>query len=70
MSWIKQLMEDAHGIADDGRVSAFLTVLGFIACAVYSVAAKGHPFDPQAYGIGAGALFADIGALFGLRKDN
>lgn len=70
MKWIKQLMEDAHGIADDGRVAAFLTVMGFIACAVYSVAAKGHPFDPQAYGIGAGALFAGIGALFGLRKDN
>lgn len=70
MGWIKQLMADAQGVADDGRVAAFLTVLGFIGCAIHAVAVKGQQFDPQAYGIGAGALFAGIGALFGLRKDN
>lgn len=69
MNWIKQLLADAQGIADDGRVAAFLAVLGFIACQAYSVS-KGHPFDAQAFGIGGGALFAGVGALFGMRGNN
>lgn len=69
MNWFKKMFEDANGIPDDARVSAFLLVLGFIASSVWSVYG-GHEFKPQDWGIGAGALAAGVGGWFGLRKTN
>ena len=64
------MFSDPNGLADDGRVGAFLVVLGYIAIAGWDVMVNKKPFDPQQYGIGAGALFAGVGAMFGIRKGN
>jgi hypothetical protein len=69
MKWLKRMFEDANGVPDDARVSAFLLVLGFICSSLYSVYI-GHEFKPQDWGIGAGALAAGIGGWFGFRKEN
>jgi hypothetical protein len=71
MIWLKALLSDAVGIADDARVGAFLLVLTYCGATVASVVmSPTHEFHAQEFGIGAGALAAGIGALFGLRKDN
>lgn len=67
--WIARMFEDASGVPDDARVGAFVMVLGFVGSSVWSVAV-GNEFKPQDWGIGAGALLAGVGGLFGLRKDN
>lgn len=69
MNWFKKMFEDANGVPDDARVSAFLLVIGFIGSSLYSVYI-GHEFKPQDWGIGAGALAAGVGGWFGLRKEN
>ena len=66
MDWIKKLFADADGIPDDARVAAFLLVLSFIGNATFALY-KGQPWNAQDFGIGAGALAAGIGGLFGLR---
>ena len=69
MDWIRKAFEDANGIPDDARVSAFLLVLAFIANAGFALY-KGQAWNAQDFGIGAGALVAGIGGFFGLRKGN
>lgn len=69
MNWIRKMFEDAKGVPDDARVSAFIMVLGFVSSSFWSLF-SGNAFDPQNWGIGAGALAAGVGGLFGLRKDN
>ncbi len=69
MNWIKRMFEDANGVPDDARVSAFFLVIGFIFSSLYSVYI-GHEFKAQEWGIGAGALAAGVGGWFGLRKDS
>jgi hypothetical protein len=71
MNYIKQLFADAQGLADDARIGAFLLILTYCGAALVSVwKGEHHTFDAQAFGIGAGALAAGVGALFGLRKDH
>lgn len=69
MNWLKSMLTGADGTIDDARVHASLLVISYIGTAVYSIH-NGHAFDPQAYGVGAGALAAGVGGWFGLRKGN
>ena len=70
MNWLKSLFADAQNIADDARVGAFLMILTYCGGAITSIVMNAnHAFDMQAFGIGAGALSAGVGAWFGLRKD-
>lgn len=53
---------------DISRVSGLLTVLTFLGLTVYSVVrSEGHHFDMQAFGIGAGAVIAAMGAALGMK---
>lgn len=49
------------------RVGGVMTLLTFLALAAYAVVAKGQTWDPQAFGIGAGAVIAAVGAACGLK---
>ena len=69
IGWLKQLVADANGMADDARISALLLVLTFIGNSIFSTIKSGT-FDPSAYGMGAAAMAGGIGAWFGLRKGN
>lgn len=69
MNFIKQMFTDKDGIADDGRVAAFLLMLTFVGNSIYALVLN-QPWHPQDYGIGAGALVAGAGALLKLRGDN
>lgn len=68
MGWIKELFADAKGVADDARIGAFMLILTFCVATIYSLY-KGQPWEANNFGIGAGALCAGVGALFGLRKE-
>lgn len=70
MTWLDKLFSDTNGIPDDARIAAAVMVLTYCGTAVYNVAIEHHAFDMQAFGIGAGALSAGVGAWFGIRKGN
>ena len=67
LDWIKKAFEDSTGVPDEARVCAVSMVLGYLLLAAYSVIFQSHPFDMQAFGIGAGALSAGVGGWFNLR---
>ena len=69
LDWIKKMFSDANGVPDDARVAAFLVVLTFCGNALYALY-RGQIWDPQAFGIGAGAIAAGFGAWFGIRKEH
>ena len=69
IAFLKSGFTTAQGELDDARVGAFLLVLTFIGNSIWMVG-HSHQFDPQTFGIGAGALCAGVGAWFGIRKDN
>ncbi len=69
LKFIKSGFTGPDGSLDDGRVAAFMLVLTFIGNSIYALHLK-QAWDPQTYGIGAGALVAGVGALFKLRGDN
>jgi hypothetical protein len=70
MNWLKQLMADAAGIADDARIGAMLMILTYCGAAIATVVMNpAHTFDFQAFGIGATGLAGGIGLLFKLRGD-
>ena len=68
MNWLIKGFTCQDGSMDDGRVAAFLLVLTFIGNSIFAIY-KGQVWEPNNYGIGAGALVAGIGVLFGQRKD-
>lgn len=70
-AWIKGGLSYSDGTMDDGAVAAMATVFAYLAIAAYSVhASEHHIFNMQEFGIGAGAIFAGVGVLFGTRKIN
>lgn len=70
-AWLKRVLEDSAGIPDEARIGAMLVILTFCGNSIASVVMSStHTFDPQSFGIGAGALAAGLGAWLGLRKDN
>jgi hypothetical protein len=66
LNWLKQLIADPNGIPDDARIISIGLIITFI---VKTFLVSGT-FDFQSWGLGAGALVAGIGGLFGFRKDN
>lgn len=69
--WIKKGLSDKDGNMDEARVTAVALVFAFIGHSFVAIILNpAHPFDMIAFGTGAGALCAGVGALFGLRKDN
>ena len=69
MNPIKQMFTDKDGVWDDGRIAAFIMVLAFVYNSVHAVNLN-QMWNPQEYGVGAGALVAGLGALLKLRGDN
>lgn len=47
---------------DPSRVYGAAAVLTFLGLAIFAVAFKGQAWDPQAYGIGFGAVLVGFGA--------
>ena len=68
MSALKNMLADATGTYEIAKASGALVVLTYIGLAVYAVVAKGQPFDPQSFGIGAGAVIAAMGAALKLTQ--
>ncbi len=69
MAWLKGLLGDPNGIPDDGRLAALIIVLGYVGNSAFALY-KGQPWNPQDYGVGAGAIMAGAGGLFKLRGGN
>jgi len=71
LDWLNRAFSDANGEPDDARIAAFMMVLTFLGNSIASVALNPHHlFDPQAFGIGAGAIAGGVGVWFGARKDH
>ena len=71
MNFLKQMFVDKDGVADMERVAAFFMVLAFVWNAVHALyLPTPQVWNPQDYGIGAGALAAGLGALLRLRGEN
>lgn len=67
--WLSKAFSDPSGLPDDARLAAFLIVLTFLGNSILAIF-KGQSWDPQQFGIGAGALAAGVGVWFGQRKGN
>lgn len=66
--WSK-VFADPQGAPDDARIGGFIVLISYPIIQLVSVL-KGAPFNPQEFGIGAGAMVGGLGVLFGLRKGN
>ncbi len=69
MNWLKSMFSDSSGGVDDARIAAFMMVVSFIGNSAFALY-KGQPWNPQEFGLGAGALAAGVGVWFGQRKGN
>lgn len=69
MNFIKEMFTDKNGIADDGRIAAFVLMLTYVGNSTYATYLN-QLWHPQDFGIGAGALVAGLGALLKLRGEN
>jgi FtsH-binding integral membrane protein len=71
IEWAKKGLSDDVGNMDEARVSAMVTVLTFLGCAIASVVmSETHEFKMQDFGIGFGAMAAGIGGWLGFRGKN
>jgi uncharacterized membrane protein len=69
MNLIKDLLTGQDNVTYQiARVSGAAVVVTFIALSAYAVIGKGQPFDPQQFGIGAGAVIAAMGAALKLTE--
>lgn len=69
MNFLKQMFTDKDGVWDDGRIAAFMLMLAFVFNSLHALFLE-QVWNPQEYGIGAGALVAGLGALLRLRGEN
>ena len=67
MDWLKALLSQSRGIADDSAVAGLLLVFGFISQSAWAVVQHPETWNPLTYGSGAAALAAGVGAMFKLR---
>jgi hypothetical protein len=68
LDWLRKLITGKDNATPDVvRILGVLMGIQFIVNAGWALAAAGQPWDPNAYGIGAGALLAAIGAALGLK---
>ena len=73
MNWLAKLFDSSDKTVEAHLVLTAICILSFIGLTIYAVVVLGHPFDPQAYGTGAGATFAGTGAAAwgtGLQRKN
>lgn len=68
MNALKTMLSDATGTYEIAKASGALVVLTYLGLAIYAVVAKGQTFDPQSFGIGAGAVIAAMGAALKLTQ--
>lgn len=67
--WLKQLLQDEDGEADEMALLSILGVLTFLGCEIYSVVAvEGFRFDPQTFGVGLGAALGAAAAGMGWKS--
>lgn len=67
INYLARLFADPCGCPDDARYAAMLMVLAYIGLSGYNVVCLAHAFEPQQFGVGAGALAAGVGGWFKLR---
>lgn len=61
MKWLTEILTDAQDYYAAARSVGIVGVLTFLALSIYAVVFKGQPWDPQAFGIGFGAVVAGMG---------
>lgn len=70
MNWWRHCLTGADNKTFDiARVLAALSVLVFLGLAIYAVVKLGQAWDPQAFGVGLGAVFAAIGVCLKLKEE-
>lgn len=69
IDWTKKLLTDKDGDADEMALLTTLSVIAYIGLEIYSVGwVKEFRFDPQAFGIGLGALIGAAAAAMGYKS--
>lgn len=67
-AWLKDLLTDANGDADETVLYAFLGIMTFVWMQVYDVIYLKHAFNPQGFGVGMGAILAGVFAGYGAKS--
>jgi len=69
LSWLRKLLTGRDNQTPDVvRVLGVLMGIQFMVNAGWDLVVHTHHFDPNAYGLGAAALLAAIGAALGLKR--
>jgi glycerol uptake facilitator-like aquaporin len=66
-AFIKQLVGDGRGGADEQALISLVGAGVFFGLQIYAVVARGQAFEPIAFGTGFGTLLGATAAGFGLR---
>jgi hypothetical protein len=68
MKFFRDLFTESDGTTWDlGRVQGTIAFATFLGLSIFAYAIKGQPFDPQAWGIGFGAVSAAYGAMIWMK---
>jgi hypothetical protein len=67
ITYIKSMVADPNGLADDARLCALLLVFTFIGGVLIDLLINHNKFEPQAYGLGSASLCGGVGAWFLMR---
>ncbi|MGC8519960.1 MAG: hypothetical protein ACP5P4_15800 [Steroidobacteraceae bacterium] len=68
MNALQTMLTDATGTYEIAKASGALVVITYLGLSIYAVVWKGQTFDPQSFGIGAGAVIAAMGAALKLTQ--
>jgi len=66
-AFLSQLFSDKTGQADEMAALSILGVAVYLGLAIYAVVQKGQAFDPQAFGIGLGAVIGAAATGMGFK---